>query len=201
MGCGTWGGNSVNENVNYRHFLVINENHQGNPSREPSLDDIFADYWSIAGQQIWTYYSASWKTVCDWLDLKALGGVAFVFPETGEELNWQDLRDQAAQVSGDMTAQGISKGDSVVIMHPNGPDGVKALYSVLYGGFRATMLNLAAGPDALAMPWLIVVRWSLLSMIARWMFLTRSGRNILTVTPRQAKLRHCMILPLMMMRF
>ena len=89
-------------------------------------------------------------TVRDWLDSRAnSGGVAFVFPETGEELNWQDLRDQAAQVSGDMTAQGISKGDSVVIMHPNGPDGVKALYSVLYGGFRATMLNLAAGPDAL----------------------------------------------------
>ena len=89
-------------------------------------------------------------TVRDWLDSRAnAGGVAFVFPETGEELSWQDLRDQAAQVSGDMTAQGISKGDSVVIMHPNGPDGVKALYSVLYGGFRATMLNLAAGPDAL----------------------------------------------------
>ncbi len=89
-------------------------------------------------------------TVRDWLDSRAnAGGIAFVFPETGEELNWQDLRDHAVQVSGDMTAQGISKGDSVVIMHPNGPDGVKALYSVLYGGFRATMLNLAVGPDAL----------------------------------------------------
>ena len=89
-------------------------------------------------------------SVRDWLDCRAnAGGIAFVFPETGEELNWQDLRDHAAQVSGDMTAQGISKGDSVVIMHPNGPDGVRALYSVLYGGFRATMLNLAAGPDAL----------------------------------------------------
>ena len=89
-------------------------------------------------------------SVRDWLDSRAdAGGIGFVFPETGEELTWQDLRDHAAQVSGDLTAQGIAKGDSVVIMHPNGLEGVKALFSALYGGFRATMLNLAAGPDAL----------------------------------------------------
>jgi sulfoacetaldehyde dehydrogenase len=50
MGCGTWGGNSVNENVNYRHFLQSTKIIREIPSREPSLDDIFADYWSIAGQ-------------------------------------------------------------------------------------------------------------------------------------------------------
>ena len=89
-------------------------------------------------------------TVRDWLDSRAeAGGIGFVFPETGEELTWQDLRDHAAQVAGDLTAQGVAKGDSVVIMHPNGLEGVKALFSALYGGFRATMLNLAAGPDAL----------------------------------------------------
>ena len=50
MGCGTWGGNSVNENVNYRHFLQSTKIVREIPSREPSLDDIFADYWSMAGQ-------------------------------------------------------------------------------------------------------------------------------------------------------
>ena len=50
MGCGTWGGNSVNENVNYRHFLQSTKIIREIPSREPSLDDIFADYWSMAGQ-------------------------------------------------------------------------------------------------------------------------------------------------------
>jgi acyl-CoA synthetase (AMP-forming)/AMP-acid ligase II len=52
-------------------------------------------------------------------------------------------------VAGDLTAQGIAKGESVVVMHPNGLEGIKALFSALYGGFRVTMLNLAAGPDAL----------------------------------------------------
>ena len=89
-------------------------------------------------------------TVRDWLDSRAeTGGIGFVFPETGEELSWKDLRDHAAQIASNLTAQQVAKGDSVVIMHPNGLDGVKALFSALYGGFRATMLNLAAGPDAL----------------------------------------------------
>lgn len=50
MGCGTWGGNSVNENVNYRHFLQSTKIIREIPPREPSLEDIFADYWSTAGQ-------------------------------------------------------------------------------------------------------------------------------------------------------
>ncbi len=89
-------------------------------------------------------------SVRDWLDARAeAGGTAFVFPETGETLSWQDLRAHAATVAADLTAQGIAKCESVAVMHPNGLEGVKALYAALYGGFRVTMLNLAAGPDAL----------------------------------------------------
>ncbi len=90
-------------------------------------------------------------TVRDWLDARAEGdGVAVVFPETGEELTWPDLRDHAAEVAGDLTAQGIAKGESVVVIHPNGLEGIKAFYAAVYGGFRVTMINLAAGPDAIA---------------------------------------------------
>lgn len=89
-------------------------------------------------------------TLRDWLDARAeVGGTAFVFPETGESLSWEDLRTHAAEVAGDLTAQGIAKSESVAVMHPNGLEGVKALFAALYGGFRVTMLNLAAGPDAL----------------------------------------------------
>ena len=77
------------------------------------------------------------------------GGTAFVFPETGETLTWPDLQAAAAKIAADLTTQGIAKGESVVVMHPNGLEGVKALFAALYGGFRVTMLNLAAGPDAL----------------------------------------------------
>ncbi|MEO1550806.1 MAG: AMP-binding protein, partial [Pseudomonadota bacterium] len=89
-------------------------------------------------------------SVRDWLDARAAGGgTALVFPETGAALDWGDLRDQAASIASDLTAQGIAKGDSVAIIHPNGQAGVTALYAALYGGFRATMINLAAGPEAI----------------------------------------------------
>lgn len=50
MGCGTWGGNSVNDNVNYRHFMQSTKIVREIPAREPSLDDIFAGYWAEAGK-------------------------------------------------------------------------------------------------------------------------------------------------------
>lgn len=89
-------------------------------------------------------------TVRDWLNHRAnTGGTAMVFPETETTLTWEDLRRDAVSIASHLTAQGVAKGDSVAIVHPNGRDGITALYGVLYGGFRATMINLAAGPDAI----------------------------------------------------
>ena len=47
MGCGTWGGNSISDNLNYRHFLNITRVvHPLPPSsvREPTDAEFFADY-------------------------------------------------------------------------------------------------------------------------------------------------------------
>jgi acyl-CoA synthetase (AMP-forming)/AMP-acid ligase II len=90
-------------------------------------------------------------TVRDWLDHRALtDATAFVFPDTGETMSWADLQKEAINVARTLTMLGIDKGDSVAVVHPNCRDGVVALYGTLYGGFRATMINLAAGRDAIA---------------------------------------------------
>ncbi|MEO9576355.1 MAG: AMP-binding protein [Tateyamaria sp.] len=89
-------------------------------------------------------------TVRDWLNARAdAGGTAITLPETGQELSWAELRATAAETAADLTSQGIEKGESIAVVHPNGLQGVKALYAALYGGFRVTMINLAAGPDAI----------------------------------------------------
>ncbi|HTP95780.1 MAG TPA: aldehyde dehydrogenase family protein [Burkholderiales bacterium] len=44
MGCGSWGGNSFSDNLNYRHFLNITRIVRTIPAREPSLDDVFGPY-------------------------------------------------------------------------------------------------------------------------------------------------------------
>ena len=44
MGCGTWGGNSFSENLNYKHFMNITRIVRTIPPREPTVDDIFGAY-------------------------------------------------------------------------------------------------------------------------------------------------------------
>ena len=44
MGCGTWGGNSFSDNLNYRHFMNITRIVRPIAPREPSIDEIFGEY-------------------------------------------------------------------------------------------------------------------------------------------------------------
>jgi sulfoacetaldehyde dehydrogenase len=44
MGCGTWGGNSFSDNLNYKHFMNITRIVRPIAPREPSVDDIFDAY-------------------------------------------------------------------------------------------------------------------------------------------------------------
>lgn len=50
MGCGSWGGNSFDDNLHWRHFMQRTKIIRPIPPREPSLDDIFAGYWAEAGK-------------------------------------------------------------------------------------------------------------------------------------------------------
>lgn len=90
-------------------------------------------------------------TVREWLQARAdQGGIAIFFPESGEALDWQSLKDEAETFAGLLTSKGAQKSESVAIVAPNGREGVVALYGALTGGFRATMINLAAGRDAIS---------------------------------------------------
>jgi sulfoacetaldehyde dehydrogenase len=46
MGCGTWGGNSFSENLNYRHFMNVTRIVRPIAPREPSVEEIFGEYWA-----------------------------------------------------------------------------------------------------------------------------------------------------------
>lgn len=50
MGCGSWGGNSIDGNVHWRHFTQTAKIVREIPSREPSVAEIFAAYWEVAGE-------------------------------------------------------------------------------------------------------------------------------------------------------
>lgn len=50
MGCGTWGGNSISENLNYRHFLNITHLVTTIPEDRPSEEALFGAYWAKYGR-------------------------------------------------------------------------------------------------------------------------------------------------------
>jgi sulfoacetaldehyde dehydrogenase len=49
MGCGSWGGNSIDENLHWKHFLNTTRVVREIKPNEPSPDDVFAAYWAKAG--------------------------------------------------------------------------------------------------------------------------------------------------------
>ncbi len=50
MGCGTWGGNSFSDNLNYKHFMNITRIVRTIPENRPSEEDLFGAYWKKYGK-------------------------------------------------------------------------------------------------------------------------------------------------------
>ncbi|MDT2030515.1 class I adenylate-forming enzyme family protein, partial [Planktomarina sp.] len=91
-------------------------------------------------------------TVRNWLDQQAEARgdrVAYRFTDGAADLCWASLRDVARAQAQGLTALGMTKGESLAVMMPNGRAALETLFAGLYGGFRVTMINLAAGNDAI----------------------------------------------------
>ncbi|MDH3664890.1 MAG: aldehyde dehydrogenase family protein, partial [Alphaproteobacteria bacterium] len=50
MGCGSWGGNSISENLNYRHFINITHLVTSVAEDKPAEAELFGKYWEKYGQ-------------------------------------------------------------------------------------------------------------------------------------------------------
>lgn len=49
MGCGSWGRNSISENLNYRHYLNVTRVVRQIPPREPRVSEVFGTYFDKYG--------------------------------------------------------------------------------------------------------------------------------------------------------
>lgn len=47
LSCGTWGGSSTTDNINWRHFLNYTWISEKIPRNEPRPEDLFWEYWSV----------------------------------------------------------------------------------------------------------------------------------------------------------
>lgn len=90
-------------------------------------------------------------TVRSWLDRRAAeqgADVSHYFIDE-DPLTWADLQVGALETAGRLAGMGLSKGDSVALMLPNSRQGILCLFGLLYGGFRAVVINLVAGAEAM----------------------------------------------------
>ncbi|MCP5071774.1 MAG: AMP-binding protein [Rhodobacteraceae bacterium] len=90
-------------------------------------------------------------TLRDWINLQADtrgDRVSHIFANENMTMTWSEVRAEARKIAGHLAGLGIQRGDSVGLCLPNGKMGILCLFGVLYGGYRATALNLAAGASA-----------------------------------------------------
>ena len=73
-----------------------------------------------------------------------------VVPETETSFSWRETQKRAETIACYLQGAGISIGASVAIAAPNGAAASFAFLGVVYGGYRATPLNLVAGIKTLA---------------------------------------------------
>lgn len=79
------------------------------------------------------------------------GGAPFcLFPETGLQMTYGDLKRRAAGYAAFLASSGVQPGQSVAYMGGNGYASLMALLGCLYGGYRWTPVNLVSGPEAMA---------------------------------------------------
>jgi acyl-CoA synthetase (AMP-forming)/AMP-acid ligase II len=78
------------------------------------------------------------------------GDTFVIAPETGESLSYGALRAAVRALAGLVHARGIRKGDSVAFACTNGLDAVITILGLMYGGYRATAINLVAGVQTIA---------------------------------------------------
>ena len=50
MGCGTWAGNTIDENLNWRHFINVTHLVTTVAEDKPSEADLFGPYWERHGK-------------------------------------------------------------------------------------------------------------------------------------------------------
>jgi sulfoacetaldehyde dehydrogenase len=49
MGCGTWAGNSISENLNVNHFINVTHLVETVEPDEPTEAELFGSHWSAVG--------------------------------------------------------------------------------------------------------------------------------------------------------
>ena len=115
MGCGTWGNNVTDENLNYKHYLNITKIVKTIEPDEPSEKDIFLDYWEK--------YSLKSSTVTKLVDQYASDTPEknyLIDADLNLQVSYSQLQKDILALGAYFKANNINSNDKVGFMLDNG---------------------------------------------------------------------------------
>ena len=87
-------------------------------------------------------------SVRDLIDRRAAEQADDIFliaPDSGQTLTYGGLHDAVRRVASLIAQNGVEQGESVAYAMSNGHDALIGILGTIYGGYRATAINLIAG--------------------------------------------------------
>ena len=140
MGCGTWGNNVTDENLNYKHYLNITKIVKTIEPDEPSEKDIFSDYWEK--------YSLKSSTVTKLVDQYASDTPEknyLIDADLNLQVSYSQLQKDILALGTFFKANSIHSNDKVGFMLDNGYASTLLFVGAMYHGVVIVPLNVLAG--------------------------------------------------------
>ncbi|MDC0470677.1 aldehyde dehydrogenase family protein [Candidatus Pseudothioglobus singularis] len=140
MGCGTWGNNVTDENLNYKHYLNITKIVKTIEPDEPSEKDIFSDYWEK--------YSLKSSTVTKLVDQYASDTPEKNFlidADLNLHVSYSQLQKDILALGAFFKTNSIHSNDKVGFMLDNGYASTLLFVGAMYHGVVIVPLNVLAG--------------------------------------------------------
>ena len=140
MGCGTWGNNVTDENLNYKHYLNTTKIVKTIKNNEPSEKDIFSSYWKK--------YSLEHSTITELVDQFANetpNKNYLIDADLDLYVTYSQLQKDISNLGAYFEENNIKANDKVGFMLDNGYASTLLFIGAMYHGVVIVPLNVLAG--------------------------------------------------------
>ena len=140
MGCGTWGNNVTDENLNYKHYLNTTKIVKTIQNNEPSEKDIFSSYWKK--------YSLEHSTITELVDQFANetpNKNYLIDADLDLYVTYSQLQKDISNLGAYFGENNIKANDKVGFMLDNGYASTLLFIGAMYHGVVIVPLNVLAG--------------------------------------------------------
>ena len=140
MGCGTWGNNVTDENLNYKHYLNTTKIVKTIKNNQPSEKDVFSSYWKK--------YSLEHSTITELVDQFANetpNKNYLIDADLDLYVTYSQLQKDISNLGAYFEENNIKANDKVGFMLDNGYASTLLFIGAMYHGVVIVPLNVLAG--------------------------------------------------------